>query len=128
MQMTRSRGEIGRRAGFRFQWVTVWVQVPSTAPKHRVSRCFSFISGLCAFAPRFACEPIRVWLALALPYASIPFSLLRSLRLLQALRLHQKKSIGLIRKCQTYFSLHKGFIFLSVTIVKCLRECRLALF
>ena len=52
------------------------------------SRCFSFISGLCAIAPRFACEPIRVWLALALPYASIPFSLLRSLCLLQALRLH----------------------------------------
>ena len=39
--MTRSCGEIGRRAGFRFQWATVWVQVPSTAPKHRVyARCF----------------------------------------------------------------------------------------
>ena len=28
----RSRGEIGRRVGFRFRWETVWVQVPSAAP------------------------------------------------------------------------------------------------
>ena len=27
------RGEIGRRAGFRFLWATVGVQVPSSAPK-----------------------------------------------------------------------------------------------
>lgn len=30
--MWRSRGEIGRRVGFRFRWETVWVQVPSAAP------------------------------------------------------------------------------------------------
>ena len=30
--MWRSRGEIGRRVGFRFRWETVWVRVPSTAP------------------------------------------------------------------------------------------------
>ena len=32
----RSCGEIGRRAGFRFQWATVWVQVPSTAPNTEI--------------------------------------------------------------------------------------------
>ena len=31
--MWRSRGEIGRRVGFRFRWETVGVQVPSTRPK-----------------------------------------------------------------------------------------------
>ena len=25
-------GEIGRRAGFRFLWETIWVRVPSSAP------------------------------------------------------------------------------------------------
>lgn len=27
------RGEIGRRAGFRFLWETIWVRVPSSAPR-----------------------------------------------------------------------------------------------
>ena len=26
-------GETGRRAGFRFLWATVWVQIPSSAPR-----------------------------------------------------------------------------------------------
>lgn len=30
------RGGIGRRAGFRFLWATVGVQVPSSAPKLRI--------------------------------------------------------------------------------------------
>jgi hypothetical protein len=30
---TGGSGGIGRRAGFRFQWVTVGVQIPSPAPK-----------------------------------------------------------------------------------------------
>lgn len=32
----------------------------------------------------------------------------------KSLHPHQKKSKGLIQSCQTYFSLHKGFISLSV--------------
>ena len=32
IMILRSRGEIGRRVGFRFRWETVWVQVPSAAP------------------------------------------------------------------------------------------------
>ena len=28
----RGYGEIGRRAGFRFLWATVWVQIPLSAP------------------------------------------------------------------------------------------------
>ena len=42
------RGEIGRRAGFRFLWETMGVQVPSSAPrKQRVG----FMSALCLRYP-----------------------------------------------------------------------------
>ena len=33
-------GEIGRRAGFRFLWETIWVRVPSSAPKKAISSGF----------------------------------------------------------------------------------------
>ena len=46
----RSCGEIGRRAGFRFQWATVWVQVPSTAPNTEILLGVFILKGLCAFS------------------------------------------------------------------------------
>ena len=68
--MTCGRGEIGRRAGFRFLWETMGVQVPSSAPqtKKRLLPLFCLLyehtegleGGGASGSERFAVECLKI--------------------------------------------------------------------
>ena len=49
--ISRSRGGIGRRVGFRFRWETVGVQIPSTAPAQLPTKVGGFSLPRRAFLP-----------------------------------------------------------------------------
>ena len=67
---TRGRGEIGRRAGFRFLWETMGVQVPSSAPqtkkRHLPLFCLVYVhtkgidGGGASGSERFAVECLKI--------------------------------------------------------------------
>ena len=62
-------GEIGRRAGFRFLWETIWVRVPSSAPTSTLVG--AFFVGADEGLTRF--HRVRKMLAFSLSEAKAPF-------------------------------------------------------